>query len=127
MKLPLNTWSNYTRPSGWATDDTACYDTDENYVTDKIQMERLNLNITGENYWLASRVMNSNSLYATFHIRYVDTIGNVVKDDMCSVFNTGAINGSSHIYGLRPCFLLKNNITIIGGDGKTEDTAYIIG
>ena len=120
VKLPLGTWSSHIRPDGWTSDDTGCYDTDENYMTDQTQMQNLGLYATEENYWLASRIMNSNSSYATFHVRYVNTTGNSAKDDMCSVFNTGATNGDSHEYGIRPCFSIKTDIKITGGDGSQE-------
>ena len=46
--------SSYTRPNGWTSNDTGCYDADTNYTTDETALKDAKLWITGEFYWLAS-------------------------------------------------------------------------
>ena len=43
------------------------------------------------------------------------------------MYSSGAITGEVYGYGFRPCILLKPNVQIIGGDGKSPETAYILG
>ena len=124
--LPPDTWNDYTRPNGWTSDDTHCYDTDENYVIDQKQMQNFNLWTTGEFYWLASRIVAYDSEYCGFNIRYVYNDGNLYANYLCSMTYYGDTDGVLREYGLRPCFLLREDIKVIGGDGKTEETAYTI-
>ena len=40
--------------------------------------------------------------------------------NLCYVNNGGAARGGSSTLGLRPCFYLKSNIKITGGNGTSE-------
>ena len=104
-----------------------CKGTDNNYMADQMQMQNLDIWARGEEYWLASRIVDSSSSRCTFSIRTVNLAGNLSSGFLCNVNSSGSYPNELKINGLRPCFLLKNDITITTGDGKTEDTAYIIG
>lgn len=45
---------------------------------------------------------------------------------MCGLNYNGYTLGDSDELGIRPCILLKTDIKITEGDGKTEETAYVI-
>ena len=97
--------------------------TDSNYKTDQTQMQKLNIWTTGENYWLASRnVLSSSSRYG-FYMRYAGTDGTLSSSNLCYVRSNDSTNGYSCTNGLRPCFALKSDIIITGGNG-TSDTPY---
>ena len=129
--LPLSGWSSYTRPSGWTSDDTGCYDTDTNYtsngeegiVRDKETMEALGILTTGEKYWLASRLVFSGSSSCGFYVRCVSASGGLDYYYLCSVVSGGSTYSNSWTNGLRPCFSLRSDITITGGNG-TIDSPY---
>ena len=105
-----------------------CKGTDYNYIVDERQMKNLELWTIGENsYWLASRTVSSDSSYCYFYVCGVYATGNLFNSHLCYVHNTGNGIGNLDKSGLRPCILLRNDIKIIGGDGKTEETAYTIG
>ncbi len=101
-----------------------CKRADNNYVTDQAKMQNLGMWITGEDYWLASRYVNSTSSYCSFGVRYGDTSGTMGTHYLCNVFSDGSTNGYPRAFGLRPCILLKANIKVVGGDGASADTAY---
>lgn len=52
--------------------------------------------------------------------------GRVTSCALCGIAGDGYTNGINNSYGLRPCFSLKTDIKITGGDGKTKETAYIM-
>ena len=86
-------------------------------------MQKLNIWTTGENYWLASRnVLSSSSRYG-FYMRYAGTDGTLSSSNLCYVRSNDSTNGYSCTNGLRPCFALKSDIIITGGNG-TSDTPY---
>lgn len=108
-------------------------DTDTNYtsngeegiVRDKETMEALGIWTTGEYYWLASRTVYSSSSDCVFYVRCVYASGDLdISVFLCIVYSDGSAYGDSCSFGLRPCFSLKSDITITGGDGKSEATAY---
>ena len=105
-----------------------CKGEDTNYTTDQEQMQDLEILMTGQSYWLASRNVHSNSSsICYFNVRAVFSTTGLNADCLCRVY-TGEPSsiGLSPAYGLRPCILLKTDIKLTGGDGKTEETAYII-
>jgi len=116
--------TDYKRPSGWTSDDTGCYDTDANYTTDETQMTNANIWTTGEYYWLASRRVYSDSSRCDFDVRYVGSFGDLDSYYLCHVDSNGNAVGNPRSGGLRPCFSLRSDIKITGGDGKEEATAY---
>jgi len=101
-----------------------CKNTDTNYTTDQTQMTNANIWTTGENYWIASRNVISNSSYCYFYVRDVGSIGDLSNSNLCNVRSYGRAYGVSSSNGLRPCFSLRSDIKITGGDGKEEATAY---
>ena len=125
--LPLENWQNYVRPNDWDSDDTKCFNTDTNYITDEEQMKALNIWKNGGEYYLASRKVETNSSECYFIIRYVQNNGEIGSYDVCSLNSKGETFGIFREHELRLCISLKENIKIIQGDGKTEATAYKIG
>ena len=121
VSLPPSEWSSYIRPSGWTSDDTGCYAADANYSADQMQMESLGIWITGEEYWMASHGVYPLSNDCYFDVRYVLGADGVYSYYLCSVNSQGYIYGASHEFGLRPCFSLKTDIKITGGDGSQEN------
>lgn len=99
-----------------------CKGEDENYIADRSQMLKEGLIATGEEYWLASRqVVRSNSSRCDFYAWYMNTNGYLYSSYLCNVNNLGNAYGSSKEHGLRPCFSLKTDIKITGGDGSEEN------
>lgn len=128
VTLPLSNWTNYTRPSNWTSDDTGCLDEDNNYITDQNALIKAEMWITGEIYWLASRFLNAEPSVAGFYIRYAYSNGVLGGGSMCDVYSSGSLVGRSDKFGIRPCISLKSDIIkITDGDGKSPETAYIIG
>ncbi len=107
-------------------------DEDTNYETDKAQMETEDVNLwnIGEEYWLASRGIEGDievNRLIYFFIRSVDNRGDLNGYYM-NVMNSSVVGGFVSDNGLRPCISLKSNvIKITSGDGKSTDTAYVIG
>ncbi len=126
VTLPPGVWESYTRPSGWTSDDTGCFDTDENYITDKNQMEKYNLWNIGKDYWLASRVVNVGLSNCNFTVRVMYATENLNYYGLCLIYNIGSPIGFPYNFGFRPCISLRTDIKIIGGDGGKE-SPYIIG
>ena len=98
-------------------------ETDTNYEIDKTQMNNLNILRTKEHYWVASRNAHSKSSYYYFNFRSIDTSGFLSSSNLCYLYNNddNRKGGASWSYGLRPCFALKSNIKITGGDGTREN------
>ncbi len=94
-------------------------DADTNYTTDQTQMNNLNIWTTGEYYWLASHFVNSMSSGCILDVRSVNSRGYFYSNFLCAVYSSGETNGYSHTNGLRPCFSLKSDIKITGGDGTS--------
>lgn len=110
-------------------------DSDTNYEIDKAQMKAggINLWFTGEGYWLASRCVGVNELEdVRFCLRNArDFEDNSETTDWPNILMLSGYpswHGYSRELGLRPCISLKSNIIkITSGDGKSADTAYVIG
>ncbi len=98
-------------------------ETDTNYETDQTQMKNLNIWTTGELYWMASRRVWSDSSSCNFYVLIVNSGGYLISNYLCYVNRSGNTNGYSRTYGLRPCFSLKSDIKITGGNG-TSDSPY---
>ena len=96
---------------------------DTNYTTDFKQMNDLNIIKTREYYWLASRYVYSKSSRCDFYVRNVLSVGYVSNSYLCYVDSFGDPKGGSSTNGLRPCFSLKSDIKITGGNG-TSDSPY---
>lgn len=124
--LPPSTWESYIKPSDWLDDDTGCFDTDENYITDEIQMKSINIYDIDEEYWLASRSVHANDTSCHFYIRFVDMDGGSNSFSVCGISNDGFLNAYLGEKSLRPCISLRTDIKIIGGNGSKE-SPYIIG
>ena len=103
-------------------------DEDTNYTTDEIAMGAAGLLATGEEYWLASRNVNSYSSYCNFYVRNVNASGGLSSNILCAVYSDGNAGGISYEFGLRPCISLRSDIKVIGGgDGSEEAQAYELG
>lgn len=98
-------------------------DTDKNYTTDETQMKAANIWTTEQEYWLASRNVDSGSFICHFTVRSLHTSGNLSFYSLCSVYSGDSTDGYSSAAGLRPCFSLRSDIKITGGNG-TEETPY---
>ena len=103
-------------------------DMDINYTDDQkaMQAEGVEIWTTGEDYWLASRDAILDSTFCDFCVCVVDPSGRLGSDGLCTVNKWDNADGISCESGLRPCFSLKSDIKIVGEDGKTADTAYVI-
>ena len=93
---------------------------DNNYTTDQTQMESLNIWTTGEHYWLASRFVEySTSGSYNFRVRKVNNDGYLGSNYLCSLLGRNGAYGNLAGCGLRPCFALKSDIKITGGNGTS--------
>lgn len=104
-------------------------DGDKNYETDQEQMQSAGL-WGGTSTYLASRYVESYSTECDWSIVYVSISGKLGYENLCSAFSSpsGFVRGFDAVYGLRPCISLKSDvIKITSGDGKSADTAYVIG
>ncbi len=130
--LPPAEWTSYTKPFEWLSDDTGCYDTDTNYTTD-FEALGTTMRNTGQIYWLGSRqagfgLSGTDLSYIAFRVRVVTANGELGIDNLGAVYYDGRVNYISRTYGFRPCILLKSNaIKVTQGDGKSPETAYLIG
>ena len=93
---------------------------DKNYEKDQKQMEKINILVTGEEYWIASRYVESNTSDCYFGIRYIESDGKLTSQAFCGVFKTEGHGYMGNSLGLRPCFALKTDISITGGEGTSE-------
>lgn len=129
VSLPPSKWTSYTRPTGWTSNDTGCYDEDSNYITD-FEALGTTMRKTDQEYWLASLVTEINTSRIRFNVRSINTSGDLYSGDVGYIHSGGGaqgVQGYSTLYGLRVCISLKSDvIKIIDGDG-TEKNPYIIG
>ena len=95
-------------------------DTDTNYETDETQLERLRIWGIREDYWIASRYVDSDSFTCVFIVRFVAADVGLYSSYMCGVNSGGGAGGDSYTFGFRPCFSLKFDIKITGGNGTSE-------
>ena len=111
-------------PGGTGSSASGCKAGDNNYVSDWENLKVKQMYNTGEEYWLASRVVSSGTSMCLFNMRYSNSTENPTSFNMYVVHAAGNIYGAKKSYGLRVCFSLSKNIEIVDGDGKTELTAY---
>ena len=71
-------------------------------------------------YWMSSRCVDANSVFADFFVRRVDS-GNVSANYLC--FSRGY--EYSYVYAFRPCITLNSNVQVKSGDGS-ESTPFEI-
>lgn len=103
-----------------------CKNSDTNSTTDETQMTNANIKTTGQYYWLASRYVDSYSYGCNFRVNIVHSGGFLTSSILCNVESNGNAYGDSKSEGLRPCFSLKSDIKITGGDGKKAETSYVM-
>ena len=103
-------------------------DADTNYETDYNQMTTLEINDIDDRYWLASRLVysNSGSSYSDFRVRCVGDGGDVSYNLLCNVSSRVGLQTSYRSFGLRPVFTLKSGIKVTGGNGESG-TPYTLG
>lgn len=122
--------NSWTIPSGWISGDTGCYNGDTNYTTDLTALQGANMYSTGQDYWLASKQVvwySTDVTGVSFYVRCGLAI-DLNNYWMCNANSGGGTKGNFCTFGLRPCISLKSNsIKITDGDGKSQETAYIIG
>lgn len=99
---------------------------DTNYETDYNTLEELNILDTEKSYWLASRNVEPGYVYSQQGILcYVRMVGQTP----IAIYRDNEMNkpydySDEVTNGIRPVFLLKGDLNIKNGDGKTESTAY---
>ena len=92
---------------------------DTHYETDWKQMNTLGIHNIADNYWLASRYVESNSESTDFAVRYVRDNGELLDFPVCLIRDRA--RSERRMFGFRPIFHLKSNIEITGGSGTEED------
>ena len=118
--------NGYTLPDGWTSNDTGLKGRDENYDTDVTMMREVDMLVSDKTYWLASRSYYETPQQYQPGIRMVDTATNFTGN--IEINDRGAVMVfATNSFGLRPCFTLNKNVTIVGGDGKSQATAYQLG
>ena len=97
---------------------------DQNYKMDYIQLKKLGIYNIGKSYLFASRNSDASSLED-----YAFYIHKVHEGDFIYVFTGKDLSYGSYTHNilgdLRPCFTLKPDLKIIGGDGE-KDEPYIL-
>ena len=120
--------SNYVKIQFANSNYINSLDKDTNYEKDLEQLELAGIKVIENAYWLASRhVIYANSSLYEFYVSRMDSNGKLYYYSLCNVYSRGNVTGVSQESGFRPCISIKSDIKIIGGDGKSEETAYIMG
>ena len=116
---------------------------DENYLYDFNKMKELDIceldndRLNGREYWLASRyildISNMGSAYGylTHDLYAINNSGYLDNNALRGILNVHkkgymGIEGSIESFGLRPVFILKENIKIVKGSGSKVDP-YVLG
>lgn len=117
-----------TLPTGWSSTDSGCFKNDTNFVKDTEQLSLGGMLVTGENYWLASRIHTSNNGRDSFFVRIVNASGGMnLLYSFCLLYN-GITDNTPLTRGIRACIALdSNSIKIVSGDGTSAASAYVIG
>ena len=93
-------------------------------------MTTLGINDIDDAYWLASRLVDSNSYYSFFCVRCVDASGDasggVSNIALCYVYSDGSTDADDDSNGLRTVFTLKSGIKVTSGNGESG-TPYTLG
>ena len=120
--------SNYVKIQFANSNYINSLDKDTNYEKDLEQLELAGIKVIENAYWLASRhVIYANSSLYEFYVNRMDSNGKLYYYSLCNVYSRGNVTGVSQESGFRPCISIKSDIKIIGGDGKSEESAYIMG
>ena len=120
--------SSSVLPSGWGLSGKMKVG-DTNSLLDYDKMSQLGLlkTTSSKSYWMAGRLIDNNSLVYQYGVRWCDgtslTSGSLVKYDK----EKKTIVWSNLTDGLRPVFLLSNTVKVSSGDGKSANTAYVLG
>lgn len=109
--------SNPTNPSDQAgmykfTQFSSSYsgklkDIDENYDLDRMQMFNLHINVSNANFWYASRRVDSDSVSASFFVRFAFGNGGGSSSGICTVKSDGSTTSFSTSKRLTPSFPTK--------------------
>ena len=100
------------------------WNTDVNYIEDETKLKDIGEYKSG--YWLASRIINIDSNYIRFGIRYTDIEKTTRYFTMWKIQkSTGIANPDGTEMGFRPVFLIKNTAKIKSGTGTSGDP-YIL-
>ena len=92
------------------------------YNRSKVNQEIQNMLFTGNNYWLASRCVFTNSSSAIFIVRLVDS-SNVIGNDFCFATSKGLIEYPVSNCAVRPLVSLKSEVIDIDA-GYDETTGW---
>ena len=97
---------------------------DNNYSYDTNQMNKLGILNINSAYWLASR--NVSTTYGTsYSIYYIDSNSSSPATKNICVNNYSSTISYDYSCGLRPVFILKDNVTTTGGSGTQSDPYYL--
>ena len=121
-KMYKDTTNTYMTTYGW---NGLFKVADTKYTTDTDKMNSLGIINTGEVYWLASRLVYTDSGYNFFNMRYVGSIGEVNRYWLFRVYSGGG-SAVSPSCGTRPVFKLADGVKIIRGSG-TSESPYELG
>ena len=116
---------------------------DENYLYDFNKMKELDIceldndRLNGREYWLASRyILDTSNMgsaygYLTHDLYAINNSGYLDNNALRGILNVHkkgymGIEGSIESFGLRPVFILKENIKIVKGSGSKVDP-YVLG
>lgn len=115
--------------------------TDLNYEVDLNAMIKANCYTGRGNWWFASRKIEALQASCSFMIRKGDQtevsdsyieLCKVLADEAIEDTESGEItyqartSSQMNNLGLRPCISLRNGVKVVDGDGKSEDTAYVL-
>ncbi len=112
---------------------------DENYITDLTQLEKYDMvNTEGDTfgYFFASRLIELGEVYwdtgIRCGIRESNNSGYIIgyrfdPNNPNNLIETVSASMLVQSAGLRACFLLKGDLKVLDGDGKTPETAYKLG
>ena len=107
-------------PTGWSTKNSGYKDYDTNYEIDRDQIYIMDKGETETNYWFASRNTASAETFCFFNLRCGFAKGGSGAEKISQINSNGTIKANEKTSGLRPCFALKTDISITGGEGTSE-------
>ena len=104
-----------------------CMGKDDNYLEDCSQLGVLNMESSKEYFWLASRDGLILEKQGYFYVRFCGYAGNLAytQNYNLSGYYQSSLVSSNLGWGLRPVFLLKNDVRISGGSG-TSGSPYVL-
>ena len=128
-----NEW--YTREEEWFSEkyEGMFKDNDSSSDIDDIdhdQISMLDIVDIDDDYWMATRSINTNTGYNHFNVDYIvkysDGDVRYRNATLVSVYSDDGPRMSAITHGLRPVFKLKSNIKVTGGNG-TSSSPYTLG